>query len=57
MDAADGGRGNALLPSMPEQTGENKNNVAHAATRASMLMPRTAGSGAGEREPVYLEAS
>ena len=29
MDAA--GRGNALLPSMPEQTGENKNNVAHAA--------------------------
>jgi hypothetical protein len=57
MDAAGCGRGNALLPSMPEQTGENKNNVAHAATRASMLMPRTAGSGAGKRWPVYLEAS
>jgi hypothetical protein len=34
MDAAGCGRGNALLPSMPEQTGENKNNVAHAARSA-----------------------
>jgi len=49
MDATGCGRGNALLPSMPAQTGENKNNVAHAAMRAIMLMPRTAGSGAGER--------
>jgi hypothetical protein len=28
---------------MPAQTGENKNNVAHVATRASMVMPRTPG--------------